>query len=109
MADTFKVLAQVDPLAATLTLAYTVPALTSAVISSIVVANRGGSTIQYRISVAVAAAADANKQYLFFDVSLLKRTSAVVVLGISLAAGDVIRVQTDLATTSFNIFGVEVT
>ena len=109
MADTFKVLAQVDPVAATLTDAYTVPGATSAVISSIIIANRGGTTIQFRISVAVAGAADANKQYLFFDVALLKRSSQAIVLGITLAATDVIRVRTDVATTSFNVFGVEVT
>jgi len=109
MADTFKVLAQVDPLAATLTDAYTVPAVTSTVLSSIVVANRGAATIQFRISVAVAGAANTNKQYLFFDVALLKRSSITIVLGITLATTDVVRVQTDIATASFNIFGVEVT
>lgn len=109
MAESYKVLAQVNPLAATLTDAYTVPAVTSAVISSLVVANRGAATIKYRISVAVAGAADNNKQYLFFDVEILKRSSVSVVLGITLQTTDVIRVQTDAATTSFNIFGVEIT
>ncbi len=108
MADTFKVLAQVNPLAATLTDAYTVPGATQTVISSIVVANRGGATIQFRISIAVGGAADNNKQYLFFDVDLLKRSSQTVVLGISLATTDVVRVYTNTATASFNIFGVEV-
>lgn len=107
--ETYKVLAQVNPTATTLTDAYAVPGSRSTVISSIVVANRGAATIQYRISVAVAGAADNNFQYLFYDVAILKRSSVTVVLGLTLAATDVVRVYTDIATVSFNIFGVEIT
>lgn len=109
MAETYKVLGQSAPLATTLTALYTVPGATSVVSSSIVVCNRGAATIAFRISVAIAGAADAVQQYLFFDVALLKRSSVTIVLGITLAATDVVRVQTDVATTSFSIFGAEIT
>lgn len=109
MAETYKVLGQSNPLAATLTDLYVVPGATSTVSSSIVVCNRGAATIAFRISVAIAGAADANEQYLFYDVAVLKRSSVTVVLGITLATTDVVRVRTDIATTSFNIFGTQIT
>jgi hypothetical protein len=109
VAETYKVLGQSNPAATTLTDLYTVPGATSVVSSSIVVCNRGSGTIKFRISVAVAGAADDNKQYLFYDTPLQKNSSMTVVLGITLAATDVVRVRTDVATASFNIFGAEVT
>jgi len=107
MAETLKVLGQVDPSATTLTAAYTVPALTTAVISSITVANRSGAGTSYRISVAVAGAGDATKQYIAYDKAIAANAVDSLKLGITLGAGDVIRVYATLATLSFNIFGVE--
>lgn len=109
MADTYKVLAQVNPSAATLTDAYTVPGSTSAVISSIVVCNRSAAATSFRISVQVANAADDNKQYLYYDVIIPGNDTFVLTIGITLATTDVIAVYATLATLSFNIFGVEKT
>jgi hypothetical protein len=110
MAETYKVLGQSNPAINTLTDAYTVPGggVLSAVISSIVVANRTTGTIRYRISVAVGGAADSIKQYIFYDVSMANRTSDAIVLGITLSTTDVIRVRADDANVAFNIFGVEI-
>lgn len=107
MAETLKVLGQVDPSATTLTTAYTVPAATSTVISSIVVANRSAVATSFRVSVAVAGAADSTKQYIAYDVAIGGNAMTTLKLGISLAATDVVRVYATLATLSFNIFGVE--
>lgn len=108
MAETYKVLGQTDPAATTLTDSYTVPASTSAVVSSIVVANRGAAT-SYRLSIAVAGAADNNKQYIAYDRAIGANEVHTFVLGIGLAATDVVRVYATLATLSFNTFGVEIT
>ena len=108
MADTYKVLAQSNPVATTLTDAYTVPASTSTVISTIVVANRGAAT-SFRISIAVAGAADNNVQYIAYDVAIAANESKSFTFGITLATTDKIRVYATLATLSFNIFGVEKT
>lgn len=109
MADTYKVLAQVNPTATTLTTAYTVPAATSAVLSSIVVANRSATATSHRMSVAVAGAADDNKQYLTFDVAIAGNETQTYTLGVTMATTDVFRVYATLATLTFNIFGVEKT
>jgi len=109
MADTYKVLAQSNPLATTLTDIYTVPSGKMAVVSSITVCNRDGAVaLAYRIAVAVAGSADNNKQYLFYDSALAANTTDKHVLGISLNQTDVIRVYVDNATASFNVFGLEV-
>lgn len=106
--ETYKVIAQANPSAATLTDAYTVPASTEAVISSIVVANRSNTKTEFRISVAVSGAADSNEQYLAYDAEILGNETREFTLGITLSAGDVVRVYATLATVSFNVFGTEV-
>jgi hypothetical protein len=109
MTDTFKVLAQTSPSAATPENAYEVPGGTSAVISSIVVANRSATATTFRISVAVGGEADDVKQYLYYDAPIDGNDTVPLTLGISLAETDVVRVYATLATLSFNISGVEVT
>lgn len=109
MAETRKVLGQSNPVAATLTDLYTVPAATSVVGSSIIVCNRSATLTSFRISVAVAGAANDNKQYLYYDVVIPGNDTFIATIGITLAATDVVRVYATLATLSFNLFGVEVT
>lgn len=105
--ETRKVLGQSNPSAATLTDIYTVPAQTQAVVSSITVANRSGTSTTLRISVAVGGAADNDKQYIAYDLRILGNDVQAFTLGITLAATDVIRVYATLATLSFSVFGVE--
>ena len=106
MAEAIKVLGQAIPTAATLTALYTVPALTTTVSSSLVVCNQGLATT-FRISVAVAGAADTPRQYLCYDVALAASETRVFTLGITLGAADVVRVQAGTSTVSFNLFGSE--
>jgi hypothetical protein len=109
MAETLKVLGQVNPSAATLTTGYTVPGATQAAVSSIVVANRSGTATAFRLSVAVAGAADDNKQYLAYDVAIGGNVTMSFTIGATLGAADVVRVYATLATLAFSIFGSELT
>ncbi len=109
MADTLKILGQSIPAAATLTDLYTVPAATSTVVSTITVCNQSAVGTSFRISIAVAGAADATKQYLYFDVPIAGNATFAATLGIDLATTDKIRVLATLATLSFNATGIEVT
>lgn len=106
MATTFKVLGQYCPAATTLTTLYTVPANTSAIISTISVANLGAATT-YRIAVRPAGAALANYQYLAYDVALAANSVTALTLGITLAATDVISVYAGTNAVSFQAFGQE--
>jgi hypothetical protein len=107
MAVTYKILGQSKPTAATLTAAYTVPALTTATVSTITVANQSATATSFRVSVAVNGAADTAAQYLYYDIAIPGNNTFATTIGITLGAGDVVRVYNTLATLSFNIFGVE--
>jgi hypothetical protein len=106
--ETFKVLGQSNPVAATLTDAYTVPGATQAIVSTVVVCNRSATATAFRLAVAVAGIADDVKQYLAYDVPIAGNETITLTLGLSLGAADVVRVLATLATLSFNIFGEEI-
>lgn len=107
MATTYKVLGQVHVAAATDTDLYTVPAATSAVCSTISVCNMGVSTT-YRIAVRVAGAALEDKQYLVYEAALNQYDTALLTLGITLAATDVVTVRAGTADVTFQLFGSEI-
>jgi ribosomal protein S2 len=109
MAETLKTLGQVDMGAASLTTLYTVPAATSAVISSVVVCNRNATAITFRLSVRVAALADTPKQYLYYDVPIPGNDTFVATMGITLAATDIIAGYASGTGASFSVFGTELT
>ena len=109
MAETLKKLGQISPSAQTLSTLYAVPASTQASVSSIVVCNRGASATRFRISHAVAAAADADAQYLYYDEIIPANKTFVATIGITMAATDVLRVMSGNGQTSFAAYGAEVT
>lgn len=108
MAETLKVLAQSAPAATTLTDVYTVPSLTSTTVSTLTVCNRGASSASFRISVAIAGAADTAAQYIFYDQALDANSTYAATMGITLGAADKIRVYASNANLTVNVFGVEV-
>ncbi len=108
MAEAQKVLGQSAPAAGVLTDTYTAPS--AAVCSSIACCNRSGSNdTLIRISVAVGGVADITKQYLYFDLPLFAADTFIATIGITLAAGDVVRCYSANGLVSFNLFGVEIT
>lgn len=107
MADSLKILAQTSPLSNTLTNLYIVPSGKACSISSITVCN-AGSAAKFRISAAANGAANDQSHYIYWDQDLEANSTFVITIGITLNAGDVIRVYSNNALTSFNIFGVEV-
>jgi len=107
MATALKVLGQADPAATTNTDLYTVPALTSAVGSSLVVANRSGSPTTFRVAVRPAGAAIANQHYIYYDITLPGNDTFSATLGLTLATTDVVTVYANDATLSFSLFGQE--
>jgi hypothetical protein len=109
VADSLKVLGQVDPAATTTTVLYTVPDKTQTTVSSIVAANRTGSAITFRLSVHVGGATADDKQYLYYDKSVAANDSLTIVIGITLNQTDLLKVYTSAVDMSFNIFGCETT
>jgi hypothetical protein len=97
------------PSATTLTTIYTVPAATSAVISSIVVCNRSATATSFRIALLPLGAGIANSHYLYYDVTIAGNDTFVTTIGVTLIATDVLQVYNTLATLSFNVFLQETT
>jgi hypothetical protein len=108
MANAYKILGQSAPGATTETTLYTVPALTSTVCSSIVITNRGATQGTFRISLSKTGGATANKDYLYYDVTLAGNDTFIATIGITLATTDVVRVYAGNGNFSFNLFGTEI-
>lgn len=108
MATTYKVLAQLAPSATTATTLYTVGSGKSAVISTLVVANRDATAATYRIAVRPAGATLANEHYIAYNVTVGASDSTTLTLGITLAATDVVTVYASTANLSFSAFGSEI-
>jgi hypothetical protein len=106
MADIVKVLAQDRPAITNLTDLYTVPGGRTAVISSVTVCNFGANS-NWRLSISIGGAADDPKQYLYYDMPHSANDTFIATIGITLSAGDVVRVYSGSGDISFNLFGVE--
>jgi hypothetical protein len=107
VADVIKGLGQVGPAATTTTTLYTVPNLNQTTVSSLVICNRTGGSLSYRVSVHVADEATDNKQYLYYDKTLAANETFSAVLGLTLNQSDVVKVYASNTGLSFNMFGVE--
>ena len=71
------------------------------------VCNRNAGAQTFRLSVHVAGAATDNKQFIFYDKSVVANDTLTVVIGITLNQADVLKVYASTADMSFNLFGVE--
>jgi hypothetical protein len=109
MATKYKILGQVAPSSASDATLYTVPAATEAVISTLIVCNRGTAAATYRIAIRPGgggAITDAN--YIAYEVSVGALNSTTLTLGLTLEATDVITVRASSANVSFSAFGSEI-
>jgi hypothetical protein len=104
----YKVLGQLAAAATTEEGLYAVPASSSAVVSTIVVANRGTTSATYRIAVKPTAATTlANVHYIAYDVAIAPNDSTALTLGVTLAATNAIRTYASNANLTFSAFGTE--
>jgi len=108
MATAYKVLGQQNPSATTLTTLYTVPSSTSAVVSTVTVANLAASSATFRIAVRPAGEAIANKHYIAYDITIAALDTLTLTLGLTLATTDVISIYASTATMAFSAYGSEI-
>jgi hypothetical protein len=108
MANTYKVLGQLNPAATTATTLYTVPSATSAVCSTLSVANLSTSTT-FRVAVRPAGATLANQHYIVYDNYVNQNDTVFLTLGFALATTDVVTVYAGTANLAFSLFGTEIT
>src|SRR5580698_9557537 len=110
MTDTLKVLGQAFPAAATITTLYTVPAATSSTCSTLVICNISSTAADsVSVLVKIAGAATSNQQYILFLNPMGPNDTYTATIGITLATTDVISCFSTNGTSSFNLFGVQLT
>jgi hypothetical protein len=107
MPTVYKTLGQAAPAATTSADLYTVPAATSAIVSTITIANRAATDATFRISQSLAGGVLANKDYLVYDAQIPGAGFITLTLGVTMAATDKLRVYASSANISFNAFGTE--
>lgn len=109
MPTVYKVLGQSAPSGTTNVDAYTVPAGRAAVISTISITNTTATAATARIFVRVAGATAATSNAIVYDGSFAANSATALTLGITVAATDVVTVQTGTANAlTFQIFGSEI-
>lgn len=108
MARIYKVLGQVNPAATTDTTLYTVPGSTEAVVSTIAICNFAVTAATYRIAVRPDGEGLANKHYIAFDASVPANDTAMITIGLTVNAADIITVRASTASVSFGVFGSEI-
>ena len=108
MPTTYRVLGQVSPSSTTETALYTVPSATTAIGSSIIIANRGTSVATFRVSIAVNGAATSNKDYIYYDLPIGANDTFIATIGITLGDTDVVRVYASNTNLSFSLYGSEI-
>ena len=107
--DALKVLGQSYPTLNVLTDLYTVPAATSSTVSSFTACNQTAGPANFRLAVAPGGASDDPKHYIYYDLYIDANDTFIATVGFSLAAGDVVRVYSNVTGLSFSLFGVEIT
>lgn len=108
MANVYKILGQSSPSATVETDLYTVPGATSTVCSSISICNRGATQTTFRVSISQGGGVTANKDYLYYDVTLAGNDTFIATIGVTLAASDKIRIYSGNSSLTFQLFGTEI-
>jgi hypothetical protein len=106
MPATIKVLEQAYPTATVETTLYICGA-TSAVVSSLMVANTSGTPDTITVRVCIGGAADNNKQLLFSGTPIGPNGAINLTAGLTLANTDVVKVTSTNGTCAFQLFGQE--
>lgn len=87
---------------------YTVPDSKAAIASSIVISNIGTSAATYRIAVQKYGEALSHRHMLAFDHPINQTAAETMTIGLTLAAGDKVMVQSDVDKVQFQLFGSEI-
>jgi len=110
MATAYKILGQVATAATTETTLFTSTSVES-IVSSLVICNQAGTSATYRVAVQPAAdtgSGATDKHYIVYGATVPASDSVFLTVGLTLAAGDRIRVYASTATLSFSAYGSQI-
>ena len=108
MPTIYKILWQTNPAITTITDLYTVPSATSAVCSTLNIANLTASNATFRIAVVPSGSSLQAKNYLAYDTVVPANDSIGLTIGVTLGQYDKIQVYSSTVSQSFNLFGTEI-
>lgn len=110
MSEVLKRLGATTVTANTDTLLYAVPASKSAVVSTILVCNRGATSQTYRVAHVDGAIVNvANEDFIAYDQTIPANTSFGLSFGVTMAATHTILVRSDSTNVNFIAWGSEIT
>lgn len=87
---------------------YTVPALTQSVVSTVTVSNLSTSATTFRLAVLPSGQTLASKHFIVLDGQISGNSTQSLSLGLTLGAGDKIKISSDIASVSASAFGSEI-
>ena len=111
MGETRKILGQMDCAASTTVTACKITSAYEAIVSSLVFCNRGNATCLCAYLVSAGDSGEAADQYLYWDLAIPADDTFVATIGMTLSAGDEIRVAADstqASSVTVTVFGVEI-
>jgi hypothetical protein len=108
MPTTYKILGQSNPALTSSTDLYTVPLSTSAVCSTLNVANLASINGTFRIAVIPSGSSIQAKNYLAYDTTVPANDSIALTIGMTLGQFDKVQVYASSISQSFNLFGTEI-
>ena len=108
MATAYKILGQSNPALTSSTDLYTVPALTSAVCSTLNIANLSTTNGTFRLAVLPSGSTLQAKNYLAYDTIIPANDSIALTIGMTLGQYDKVQVYASTISQSFNLFGTEI-
>ena len=108
MPTVYKILGQVNPALTSSTDLYTVPASTSAVCSTLNIANLSIVNGTFRIAVLPSGSTLQAKNYLAYDTVIPANDSISLTIGMTLGQYDKVQVYASSISQSFNLFGTEI-
>jgi len=108
MAYSYKVLGQAMLGANANVNLYTVPASTSAIISTLNVCNQSQSNVTFRIAIRPAGVTGTSKHYIVYDSPIPAQDTIAMSLGMTLGNTDVITAYSFQGNVSFTVFGTEI-
>jgi hypothetical protein len=109
MAEEHKSLAQVRPAAATPTLAYTTPALTKALLYSVVVCNTSAGASKFRLHKVPSGGPLGLDTALYYDVTVPGNDTFVANISVTCEPGETLHVESETGDHTFTLSGMEIT
>ena len=109
MPTAYKILGQAAPANTSNADLYTVPSATTAVVSTLAIANTTATSALGRVFIVPSAGSAATSNAIVYDYSLQGNSTTALTLGITISTGDKIIVRTGTANAlTFHAFGSEI-